>query len=63
MTQTPPFELECVELELDFKQEWPFYLAIVDAVLWCFRPRSLTLKSVFPSVDLEKLIHVVMVRY
>ncbi|XP_076928250.1 uncharacterized protein LOC143592145 [Bidens hawaiensis] len=40
-----PYELEHVELHLDTHDD---SIALVKAVLWCCRPRSLTLRSSFP---------------
>ncbi|GKA08728.1 F-box domain containing protein [Tanacetum coccineum] len=42
LIHSPPYELEHVEL--NFERETPVYVALVDAVLWCCRPRSLTLQ-------------------
>ncbi|XP_076885940.1 uncharacterized protein LOC143535616 [Bidens hawaiensis] len=39
--ELPPYKLEHVELQLDTCSQ----IAFVDAVLWCFRPRILTLIS------------------
>ncbi|GJZ22690.1 hypothetical protein Tco_0559729 [Tanacetum coccineum] len=57
--QSPPYELERVELELEFVPQTSF--KVVGVVLWCFRPRSLTLKSMIPSVDFKRFILVVAV--
>ncbi|KAI7745734.1 hypothetical protein M8C21_002654 [Ambrosia artemisiifolia] len=46
--ELPPYELEHVELLLDFLEESSAYIPFVDAVLWCCRPRSLTLRSSVP---------------
>ncbi|GJX96945.1 hypothetical protein Tco_0352743, partial [Tanacetum coccineum] len=44
LIQSPPYELEHVELKhLSFIRKLPVYLSLVDVVLWSFRPRSLTL--------------------
>ncbi|KAI7753609.1 hypothetical protein M8C21_000670 [Ambrosia artemisiifolia] len=42
-----PYELEHVELHLDTHEESLAHIGFVDAVLWCCRPRSLTLRSSF----------------
>ena len=39
MIQLPPYELEHVDI-----RETLFYVALMDVVLWCCRPRSLTLE-------------------
>ncbi|GJY93182.1 F-box domain containing protein [Tanacetum coccineum] len=59
--QSPPYELERVELELEFVPRTSF--KVVGAVLWCFRPRSLTLKSMIPSVDFKRFILLVAYTY
>ena len=42
--QSPAYELEHVDLAHTFYiTKSSFYVALVDAVLWCCRPRSLTL--------------------
>ncbi|PWA53307.1 F-box domain, Leucine-rich repeat domain, L domain-like protein [Artemisia annua] len=44
LIQSPPYKLEHVELEHTYDiRESSIYIALVDAVLWCCRPRSLTL--------------------
>ncbi|KAI7756805.1 hypothetical protein M8C21_014476, partial [Ambrosia artemisiifolia] len=43
--EVPPYELEHVELQLETDEEPLAHIAFVDAVLWCCRPRSLTLRS------------------
>lgn len=62
MIHLPPYELEHVELELDIDKELSAYVAIVDAVLWCCRPQSLSIISNFHSIDFEERSHVVKVR-
>ncbi|GJW33707.1 hypothetical protein Tco_0053739, partial [Tanacetum coccineum] len=45
MIQSPPYKLEHVELKhLSVIRESPVNIALVDAVLWCYRPQSLTLQ-------------------
>ncbi|XP_076919867.1 F-box/LRR-repeat protein At4g14103-like [Bidens hawaiensis] len=46
--ELPPYELEHVVLQLESHEESLAHIAFVDAVLWCCRPRSLTLRSSFP---------------
>ena len=64
MIHLPPYELEHVELDLDINKELSVYVAIVDAVLWCWccRPQSLSIISNFHSIDFEEMSHVVKVR-
>ncbi|PWA82137.1 F-box domain, Leucine-rich repeat domain, L domain-like protein [Artemisia annua] len=45
LLQSPPYKLE--DLELIYKYTSSIYVASVDAVLWCCRPRSLTLNLYF----------------
>ncbi|PWA73685.1 F-box domain, Leucine-rich repeat domain, L domain-like protein [Artemisia annua] len=45
--QSLPYELDHVELEMHNIQELSVYLAVVEAVIWCRRRRSLTLSSNF----------------
>ncbi|GJU37667.1 F-box domain containing protein [Tanacetum coccineum] len=48
MIQSPPYKLEHVELKyMGLIRESLVYVALVDAVLWCCRPRSLTLELDF----------------
>ena len=43
--QSPAYELEHVDLDHKFHiTKSSVYVALVDAVLWCCRPRSLTLE-------------------
>ncbi|PWA81243.1 F-box domain, Leucine-rich repeat domain, L domain-like protein [Artemisia annua] len=50
--QLPPYELEHVNLEWsDRYYEWS---TVVDAILWCFHPRSLSLTSNFSSISYWK---------
>nr|XP_043634507.1 uncharacterized protein LOC122605611 [Erigeron canadensis] len=60
----PSFELEHIELDLNVNgvSELSEYLSVVDAVLWCCRPRSLTLKSDFCDY-LERQDHIVKFTY
>ncbi|KAI3704479.1 hypothetical protein L1987_74700 [Smallanthus sonchifolius] len=51
--ELPPYELEHVELQLDTREE---SLAFVDAVLWCCRPRSLTLRSSYSLTGFEDVV-------
>ncbi|KAI7753607.1 hypothetical protein M8C21_000668, partial [Ambrosia artemisiifolia] len=51
--ELPPYELEHVELQLDTHGK-SLVIAFVDAVLWCCRPRSLTLRSSFHLTALEE---------
>ncbi|KAI7734286.1 hypothetical protein M8C21_012189, partial [Ambrosia artemisiifolia] len=54
--EMPPYELNHVELQLHTLEESSAHVAFVNAVLWCCRPRSLTLRS---SVPFEEQIDVV----
>ncbi|XP_021997492.2 F-box/LRR-repeat protein At4g14096-like [Helianthus annuus] len=58
--ELPPYELEHVELKLDTGEESSAHVAFVNAVLWCCRPRSLTLRS---SVPFEEQSDVVKFTY
>ncbi|KAI7734679.1 hypothetical protein M8C21_009097, partial [Ambrosia artemisiifolia] len=51
--ELPPYELEHIELHFEH-EESSDHAAFVDAVLCCFRPRSLTLRSSFPLNDFEE---------
>ncbi|GKB80961.1 F-box domain containing protein, partial [Tanacetum coccineum] len=55
--QPLPFKLGHVELETNNIQELSVYLAVVDAILWCCCPRSLTLKSSFGCANFEEWSH------
>ncbi|KAJ0770804.1 hypothetical protein HanPI659440_Chr07g0261841 [Helianthus annuus] len=57
--ELPPYELDHVELKLDARGESSAHVAFVEAVLWCCRPQSLTLRS---SVSFEEQSDVVKVR-
>ncbi|XP_071707698.1 F-box/LRR-repeat protein 13-like isoform X2 [Rutidosis leptorrhynchoides] len=61
--QTPPYELEHIVLELDTIKELSVYTAVVDAVLWCFCPRSLSLTSKFSFINFAERNHVVKFTY
>ena len=61
MIQSPPNELEHIELELINIFELSDYEAVVDAVLWCCRPRSLNITSLFHTIDSEERNQVVKV--
>ncbi|KAI7737870.1 hypothetical protein M8C21_000965 [Ambrosia artemisiifolia] len=50
--ELPPYELE--HIELHFEDDEEDHAAFVEAVLCCFRPRSLTLKPFFPPTDFEE---------
>ncbi|XP_076950532.1 putative F-box/LRR-repeat protein At3g58880 [Bidens hawaiensis] len=52
--ELPPYELQHVELQLDALEESSAQIAFVDVVLWCCRPRSLTLISTSPSTEFEE---------
>ncbi|GJW69054.1 F-box domain containing protein [Tanacetum coccineum] len=43
LIQSPPYKLEHVELKSRSLRKSPVYVALLDVVLWCFRPRSLTI--------------------
>ncbi|GJT89211.1 putative ribonuclease H-like domain-containing protein [Tanacetum coccineum] len=43
LIQSPPYKLEHVELKSRSLRKSPVYVALFDVVLWCFRPRSLTI--------------------
>ena len=56
MIQSPPYELEQIDLELEqIDLEWyrridlSVYADVVDAILWCCRPQSLTLGLNLPN--------------
>ncbi|GJR42378.1 F-box domain containing protein [Tanacetum coccineum] len=51
-----PYELEHVELYI---KELSTYEAVVDAVLWCCRPLSLTLDASFACTNTEEWSHIV----
>ena len=60
LLQSSPYKLEHVELKNEMcRYKSPGYVALVDAVLWCCRPRSLTLALYHPT---DK-VHVVEVRF
>ncbi|KAI7734683.1 hypothetical protein M8C21_009101 [Ambrosia artemisiifolia] len=60
--ELPPYELE--HIELHFEDEEPSdHAAFVEAVLSCFRPQSLTLRSSFPLTDFEEQSSLVMFTY
>ncbi|KAK1440524.1 hypothetical protein QVD17_06352 [Tagetes erecta] len=61
--ELPPYELEHVELQLDVREEQSAHIAFVDAVLWCCRPRSLTLRSFSRPNACEKQSDVVKFTY
>ncbi|GJS97100.1 F-box domain containing protein [Tanacetum coccineum] len=63
MIQSPPFELDHVDLEPDHIRSLSDYLAVVDGVLWCCRPRSLTLESGFSSIHFEEWSYIVKYTY
>ncbi|GJW47933.1 F-box domain containing protein [Tanacetum coccineum] len=46
-TQLPPYELEHVELKMPITH----VLSVLDGLLWCFRPRSLSLTSCFSGIS------------
>ncbi|KAM0067898.1 putative leucine-rich repeat domain superfamily [Helianthus debilis subsp. tardiflorus] len=58
--ELPPYELDHVELKLDAREESSAHVAFVEAVLWCCRPQSLTLRS---SVPFEEQSDVVKFTY
>ncbi|KAK1440523.1 hypothetical protein QVD17_06351 [Tagetes erecta] len=58
-----PYELEHVELELDPHEESSAHIAFVHAILWCCRPRSLTLRSSLHSTDLGEQSDIVKFTY
>ncbi|XP_076941876.1 putative F-box/LRR-repeat protein At3g58880 [Bidens hawaiensis] len=59
----PPYELEHVELQLDTHKELLDYVAFLEAVLWCCRPRSLILRSTSPLSDFKELSDLVKITY
>ncbi|XP_076950457.1 putative F-box/LRR-repeat protein At5g15620 [Bidens hawaiensis] len=61
--ELPPYELEHVELQLDTREESSSRIAFVDAVLWCCRPRSITLISTSPLTEFEEQSDLVMFTY
>ncbi|KAK1421486.1 hypothetical protein QVD17_23845 [Tagetes erecta] len=62
-TELPPYDLEHVELQLGTHEESSANVAFVDAVLWCCRPRSLTLISSNPLTDFKEQSEVVKFTY
>ncbi|PWA92976.1 F-box domain, Leucine-rich repeat domain, L domain-like protein [Artemisia annua] len=52
-TQLPPYELEHVELKMPIRDMLP----VLDGLLWCFRPRSLSLTSIFSEMNDEEQSH------
>nr|GEY70970.1 hypothetical protein [Tanacetum cinerariifolium] len=64
VNQSSPFELENVEIELVYDlNELSVYVAVMDAILWCFCPHSLTLLIDFSFVDFEERGRVVKFTY
>ncbi|PWA73684.1 F-box domain, Leucine-rich repeat domain, L domain-like protein [Artemisia annua] len=63
LIQGQPFELDHVDLEPDSIKELSVYLAVVDGVLWCCRPQSLTIESNFPLINFEEWSHIVKFTY
>ncbi|XP_076948577.1 F-box/FBD/LRR-repeat protein At5g44980-like [Bidens hawaiensis] len=61
--ELPPYELEHVKIQLYAHEESPAHVAFVDAVLWCCRPRSLTLGASFPLIDFGEQTDVVKFTY
>ncbi|PWA48615.1 F-box domain, Leucine-rich repeat domain, L domain-like protein [Artemisia annua] len=53
VTQLPPYELEHVELNLPIRHVLP----VLDGLLWCLRPRSLSLTSGFSRISDEERNH------
>ncbi|MFS7955097.1 hypothetical protein Hanom_Chr07g00638591 [Helianthus anomalus] len=60
--ELPPYELEHIELHFE-NRESSDHAAFVDAVLCCFRPRSLTLRSSFSLTDFEEQSDLVKFTY
>ncbi|MFS7955100.1 putative F-box domain, leucine-rich repeat domain superfamily, F-box-like domain superfamily [Helianthus anomalus] len=60
--ELPPYELEHIELHFEH-EESSDYAAFVDAVLWCCRPRSLSLRSSFSLTDFEEQSDLVKYTY
>ncbi|GJV15281.1 F-box domain containing protein [Tanacetum coccineum] len=54
-TQLPPYELDHVELKMPIRHMLP----VLDGLLWCFRPRSLSLTSGFSGISDEERSHFV----
>ncbi|MFS7955222.1 putative leucine-rich repeat domain superfamily, F-box-like domain superfamily [Helianthus anomalus] len=54
--ELPPYELEHVELKLDAGEESSAHVAFVNTVLWCCRPRSLTLRSSVPFEEQSDVV-------
>ncbi|GJW52875.1 F-box domain containing protein [Tanacetum coccineum] len=52
-TQLPPYELEHLELKMPIRHMLP----VLDGLLWCFRPRSLSLTSSFSWISDEERSH------
>ncbi|GKB08513.1 F-box domain containing protein [Tanacetum coccineum] len=52
-TQLPPYELEHLELKMPIRHMLP----VLDGLLWCFRPRSLSLTSGFSGISDAERTH------
>nr|GEY00823.1 hypothetical protein [Tanacetum cinerariifolium] len=63
MIQSPPFELDHIDLEPELIRDLSAYLAVVDGLLSCCRPPSLTLESGFSSIHFEEWSHIVKFTY
>lgn len=59
---SPPNELEHLELELGCIKELSVCVVVVDALLWCFRPQSLTLRWHFSLIEFKEWIGVIKAR-
>ncbi|GKE46152.1 hypothetical protein Tco_1477410 [Tanacetum coccineum] len=62
MLQLPPYELEHVELEVD-TEELAVCEDVVDVVLWCCRPQSLTIRSNILLIDSKDCSDVINYTY
>ncbi|KAI7734670.1 hypothetical protein M8C21_009088 [Ambrosia artemisiifolia] len=60
--ELPPYELEHIELHFE-DEESSDHAAFVEAVLCCFCPQSLTLRSSFRLTDFEEQSSLVMFTY
>ncbi|GKC21253.1 F-box domain containing protein [Tanacetum coccineum] len=59
VTQSPTYGLNHIELNVRLLDNLSVYEALVDAILWCCRPQSLTLISDFSAISFEEQTRVV----
>ncbi|GKC44050.1 hypothetical protein Tco_1061772 [Tanacetum coccineum] len=63
VTQSPTYGLNHIELNIRLLDNLSVYEALVDAILWCCRPQSLTLISDFSAISFEERTRVVEFTY